>query len=415
MSDTGAFRGWRIVTVAFASQAVAIGFSVGTFGIFVEPLTAEFDSTRAQVSLGQSILMATMTLAGLIVGPQLDRRSIRSIMVAGALLQAVCLALASQATSLWELAILFGVGVGLAVAMVGPLASTTVVSKWFDEKRGRAQGFTNMGGPAGGAVASVATGLLIANLGWRPTLLVFAAVTLLVIPLIWTVIRNRPEDIGQWPDGAEAPPAGSEGVGAGVESRAWTASALLRARSFWLLALAVGLLFGIATGWVVHIVPLCVDLGLGVDGGGAILGVGALLGIAGTLAFGAMADRYDQRWLLAAILAVHIVGFLILWAAAGPWVLAFVVCVIGFAGGGMMPVYATLIGRMFGPASFGQVMGLVGFVMLPFAFSAPPVAGWLRDRSDNYEAAFLMFSSGLILSLLLLGALRLPDEEASKS
>ena len=51
--------------------------------------------------------------------------------------------------------------------------------------------------------------------------------------------------------------------------------------------------------------------------------------------------------------------------------------------GGVLPVYAALVARVFGPASFGRVMGSAGLVMLPFGFAAPVVAGALRDSAGS--------------------------------
>ena len=65
------------------------------------------------------------------------------------------------------------------------------------------------------------------------------------------------------------------------------------------------------------------------------------------------------------------------------------ILLFGFAGGGLLPVYAAFIGRLFGPASFGSVMGLAGLVMLPFGVGAPVVAGAVRDTGGSYERALL--------------------------
>ena len=81
--------------------------------------------------------------------------------------------------------------------------------------------------------------------------------------------------------------------------------------------------------------------------------------------------------------------------------------ILGVAGGGIMPVYAALIGRIFGPAAFGQVMGLAGLVLLPFGFAAPPLAGALRDASGSYAPALLLFAALLVAAAGILAFLRL--------
>ncbi len=397
------FHGWRIVGVGFVTQVAAIGVSFGSFSVFLDPVARAFDASRMQVSLGQSLLMLVMTTSGLVVGPLLDRRSIRSIMTWGAVLGAVCLTGMSLTRELWQLGLLFGVGIALCVAMLGPLASSAVVAKWFERQRGRALGFTNMGGPAGGFLFALLGGALVGGIGWRGALLVYAGLVLAVVPAVRAVIRNRPQDVGQWPDGAEAPPPHHVDA---PETPSWTPRALLREPRFWLLVLPVGMYLGLSTGWVAHIVPVGLDVGFSLEAASALLAVGALVGIGGTYVFGALADRADLRVLLWVILVVHLLGFVALSNPAGDWVFGLVVAVLGFVSGGLMPVYASLVGRLFGAASFGQVMGLGGFVMLPFAFAAPPVAGALRDSTGSYGSAFVVFAAGMLLASLLLGGLR---------
>ena len=60
-----AFRGWRIVAAAFWTQAVAMGFTMGTFTFFVRPLEEDFHASRGTIMLGMSLMFAAM---GLYVG-----------------------------------------------------------------------------------------------------------------------------------------------------------------------------------------------------------------------------------------------------------------------------------------------------------------------------------------------------------
>ncbi len=404
-AQAAGFRGWWIVGVAFVTQALAVGVTFGSFPVFLVPIAEAFDVGLLEVSSGMSILMFTSTTAGVVVGPLLDRRSIRSIMVAGAALQALCLVLMSQATALWQLGGLFGVGMALGVALLGPLASATLVAKWFRRLLGRAQGVANMGGPAGMGIFSILGGILVAEIGWRQTLFVYAGVVLAAVPLIWFAVRSRPEELGQWPDGA---PEAVEANGQRAPARA--ASALLAARAFWLLVLPVGLLMGIAVGWGSQVVSLGIDLGFENASAANILGASALLGIFGTLVFGNLADRFSGRRLLWVVMGIHAIGFCVLVAAPAPSSFFAVVPALGFLGGGMMPIYASLIGRLFGPASFGQVMGLGGLLMAPIAVAAPMLGAGLRDQTGSYGVTLSCFAAGMLAASVLLGGLRVPSD-----
>ena len=405
------FSGWRMVGIGFITQALTVGVTFGSFPVFLVPIAQAFEASLMEVSVGMSLVMLISTSAGVVVGPLLDRRSIRTIMTAGALLQVVCLLLMSQATALWQLGVLFGVGLALGVALYGPLASATLVAKWFQRQLGRAQGVTNMGGPAGAGLFAILGGSLMEELGWRTTLLVYAGVVALVVPLVALGVRGRPQDVSQWPDGETTPvptaPAG--------EAPAWSMRSLVRARRFWLLVLPVGILMGVLSGWGSQVVSFGADLGFDNASASRIFGISALLGILGTLVFGALSDRVSGRVLLWCLLGVHVAGFSLLSVVPGQVVFLSVVPLLGFLGGGMMPVYAALIGRLFGPASFGQVMGLGGLMMAPFAVLAPVLGAGLRDQTGSYAATLVAFATGMVLASAMLGGLqvRAPALEAA--
>ena len=102
---------------------------------------------------------------------------------------------------------------------------------------------------------------------------------------------------------------------------------------------------------------------------------------------------------------------LILGTAPADALFAFGIVLYGFASGGLLPVYASTIGRLFGAASFGSVMGLAGLVMLPFGAAAPVVAGAVRDATGSYVSALFGFSLAFAVSCALLALIRAPQRD----
>lgn len=409
MFDRSGFRGWWIVGVAFATQAVSIGCSIGTFSLFIKSIVEEFGTSYAEVNAGIAIMTVLMTGAGPIVGPMLDRRSIRGVMLIGAGLCSSSLLLLSFSSELWQLGLLFGVSLAVGVAMLGPLASATVVAKWFESKRGRALGIANMGAPAGPFFFAPLAGWLIDAVGWRSTLQVYAGLSLLVMPLIVLVIRNQPSDLGQVPDGgtgstAPMPPHQVSSDRPGPAD----AMGLVRDRNFWAIAVAIGIVFGVGGGWNAQIVPFASDLGIEARSAALAVGLTAGVAILGTFLFGTLADTVSHRGLLWSLIAAQIVAFAAFRTLPSPTVFYALLSFFALAAGGFLPVYASLVARTFGPASFGRVMGTAGLVMLPFGFAAPIVAGALRDAAGSYTSAFSVFIVSFAVSAAVLLLVRLP-------
>ena len=128
MSKDPIFHGWWIVAVSFLAQFLALGCSISVYGLFIPVLISEFGASFVTANLGLSLLSVAMAGAGAVIGPILDRRSIREEMITGALVAACAYMLMSFATELWQLGVLFGGAVACGVAMFGPLAANTVVA-----------------------------------------------------------------------------------------------------------------------------------------------------------------------------------------------------------------------------------------------------------------------------------------------
>ena len=105
-------------------------------------------------------------------------------------------------------------------------------------------------------------------------------------------------------------------------------------------------------------------------------------------------------------MGAHVAAFVTLSGNESAVLFTAIVVSVGFFAGGVMPVYMALVSQIFGPASFGLVLGIAGIVMLPVGFAAPPLAGALRDAYGNYNAALLLFAGGVALAALLLAGLR---------
>lgn len=415
-----AFSGWRVCGAAVLTQAVAIGFTLGTVGVFAAPLAAELGATATQFNVGVSVFSLVMNLSMPLIGRQLDRGRIRTVMTLGAIVLAGALVAIARAETLLGVGLGFGVGAAVGMAMLGPMASSTAMANWFSRLRGRALGVANMGAPAGPMVIAPAAAWAIGQFGWRPTLLGFAATTLVVgVPCVRFGMIDRPSDVGQYPDG-DTPTAGesresdraAEFARGGPSGLAvWDVASLIRARDFWFLALAAAP-FG-ATGIVMaaNAIPYMSWLGASPEAASLVVIPQSIGAVAGPLVFGALADRVHPRQLFIALIAAlcAALGALVL---APPYAAALALfALIGVIGGSMMAVYGALIGRLFGAAAFGQVMGIAALIGVPVIFATPLLFGAAFDATGSHARGLftliaMLAGAALLFALLPRGAAR---------
>lgn len=420
-----AFSGWRVCAAAVATQAVAIGFTLGSVGVFAAPLAAELGATATQFNIGVSVFSLVMNLSMPLIGRQLDRGRIVGVMTVGAVVLAVSLAAMSQARELWQVGACFGIGCAVGMAMLGPMSSSTAMANWFLRLRGRALGIANMGGPGGPIVIAPAAAYAIGAFGWRDTLLGFAALTLVIgVPCVRLGMIDRPSDVGQFPDGetsAETTAGTAEASfdsssqapwASAVPAFVWDAARLARCRDFWFLALAAAP-FG-AAGIVLgaNAIPIMTQLGASPEAASLVVIPQSIGAVTGPLVFGALADRIHPRPLfigLIALLCAALVGLMFDPSYAASLALF---TVVGVVGGSMMAVYGALIGRLFGVSAFGQVMGMGALVGVPVIFALPLAFGRAFDATGSYTLGLTIVVGLLTAAALLFAAL--PSGEARR-
>jgi len=272
-------------------------------------------------------------------------------------------------------------------------------------RRGTALGIATVGVSFSGLIMPTVANWLIANVGWRSSFQVYAALTvLIVVPLVAGLVVNRPEDLGLAPDGDLPEPDSS---GADLDGdRYWRSAELLRDRKFWAIALPFSLAMSCLSAVLIHMYPLASDLGISGDRAALLLSVSAGCGVLGKLVFGRMIDTLDSRYAIWTSLGGQFTGVAMLLTAGGfSWLLT-AAAVFGFSMGGVVPLYGAVTAEFFGRMSFGKAMGLLRPVQMPIHVLGVPLAGWIYDKTGSYDLAFQIFLGFYAIAILATTTLR---------
>jgi MFS family permease len=420
------FYGWRIVSVVFLTHFISVGLVFYSYGVFFKSLVADFGGSRFGVATGLAVMNLAIAAVSPYLGRLVDRGSIRHIMCGGASLMAIGFLAASRIEALWQFYVIMGTLLALGSVMLGAIPGSTLIANWFSERRGIALGVAGMGISLSGlAMAPVATGL-IGSVGWRNTFVVYAAVTLVtVIPAVWWVIVNRPEEMRLIPDDgevssdtpgvAEPPPPASEhtSVVASPPAPAWSTREALRNRNFWVIAIFVGLNFFANGAVLTHIIPHATDIGFDPQAAAWVLSTMAGFGVIGKVLFGWIVDRLPKWAALSLASGLQGLGVALVYSASEYPSLLLAGAVFGLGMGGIIPLWGATIGAGFGRHAFGSVMGLMIPAMVPIHIFGIPYAGLIYDRTGSYDTAFITFLGAYALAMIAALFLRLPEVEPS--
>jgi MFS family permease len=381
------YYGWRIAAVALLAMGLSNGLTAYSYGLLVLPVGTEFGANRMQMMWGLTAASLTTILISPLVGSLMDRRSARLLFSIGAVFLAIALVLIAASRSVWYFVLSFGLVMSVGAAILGPIGSNTLVSRWFSRQRARALGITALGNSVGGLLLPLLLQTLIDSHGWRAACLLLAGIVLMVmLPPVWLIVRNRPADLGLHPDGGmeEAPVPG-----AGAGAQAAPLPNLMTNVAFWRIALTAGAVMSAFTVILANLVPYAIGHGIAAKQAALLVSTVSVAGITGKVLFSVYADRINLTWSLLVSLAMLWLPLIALVLFRDYWVLLLAAASVGLASGAFLPAWGALLARIFGPDVFGRVMGRMQPIAIAMVTISVPLSGHLFDLSGSYSASFL--------------------------
>ena len=398
---------WTVLALCFAAILFAQGLRLA-FGAFVRPWEDEFDVTRGTITLIGSLSFLVYGGAQPFVGRAVDAFGIRRTLATSTLLVAAGLALSAASQSPLQLALAYGVVASLGFGGASGVAASVAVTYSFTQRRGLAFGLVEAGFGAGQLLLVPIALAVIPVVGWR-TAMAGAAVflTVVVAPVLWRFLRDRPEDVGQLPIGGPLPPpraAGEPGAGAGDIAGL---RELLRSRAFWGLGIPF-FVCGITTTGLIdtHLIPLAQERGISDATTGLAVALLAAANVTGILASGPLADRVDNRLLLFGLYATRGLSLLALLAFADVRALILFAILFGIVDFSTVAPTQWLAARYVSPRTVGLAFGcLNGIHQLGSAIGAW-LPGLAHDATGSYDSALVV--SAAVLGVAALTCLTLP-------
>ena len=219
-----------------------------------------------------------------------------------------------------------------------------------------------------------------------------------MVPLLWFLFRNRPEDVGQSPDGVRARVRRPHLTLAAHEQTSFALREAMRTRAYWIMFLSQGTWALIGTALVFNIQSLFVSRGLTSTCADRSLGVLFVAIAAMQLAGGILADRIPLNALATFSVAGLTSGIAILLFANPVWTSVGYV-VFGLAHGLLAACVNTIWPRYFGRAHVGKIRGSVMSAAVAGSSLGPFVMGFSFDAFGSYVPSLWLF--GGMLSVLI--------------
>lgn len=401
------FYGWWIVVSASGVQWLAGMLWMQSYGAYMVLLQDEFGWSKALVAGAFALTRVESGILGPLQGILVDRFGPRLILTIGTVIFGVGFMLFSQVESLLSFYLCFFL-IALGSSLGGFATLMVAMVSWFSRHRAKAVAVSQLGFSIGGLSVPFVI-LLLEAVGWRATAFLSGVLVLVMgLPLV-QVIRHRPQDHGEVPDGmvdSELPRSVADAL-----KRDFTVREALRTSAFWLISFGHALALLSVSAVMVHLVPhLTEGLDYTLAEAGVVVAMLTAFQLLGQLSGGYLGDRMDKRIICACCLVAHAGGLLVLAFADSFAMVVGFAALHGLGWGTRGPLMVALRADYFGATSFGTIMGFSSLIVMLGMATGPIFAGVMADIYGNYQLGLSVLAGLSLFGSVCFLAARAPGE-----
>lgn len=396
------YFGWNIVGASALLTLLSVGMRLG-IGPFFLPMAHDLGFSRSLLASIVAVGMLCYGLAMPVAGWLVARRGTRFVLLLGTTIVVAATVWTVNARHPVAFLLSFGVLLSVGLGFTGPVALTPVISHWFTRRRGMALFFLSTGSMAGMAVMTPVLAYAIESVGWRTTLLGFAATfAVFAVPVALLVMRDdAPEHTDLDASGVAAARAATSAPAPSLQVRQ-----VMRTRPFWQIVLGL-----FACGFSMnllgtHGMPMLMDHGF--DPLHSSMGIGLIgfVAIFGTLMLGRLADRLPRRNLLAMIYSIRGLGFFALVLVGTHFELYAAAAIGGIVWAGSIALSSAILADVYGVRLVGVLYGLAYLGHQVGGMISSWLGGWGYETFGTHWVSF--GSAGVLLLAAAALSLRLP-------
>jgi MFS family permease len=380
-----------VTAVIFCALLAAAGLR-STPGVLMVPWENAFGWSRSSISFAAATGIFLFGITGPFAAAAMQRFGIRATVMAALAMMCASSLASLFMTQSWQLVLTWGLVSGIGSGCITNVLSATIVNRWFVTNRGLVMGLFAASTSTGTLIFIPILSAIAEHDGWQPVVMCVAAAMALLIPLVFFLLPEWPQDIGEQPFGADAdhpvPPREKTNP---IRTAFSALGEGIRHRDFWLLA---GTFFvcGFTTNGLVgtHMIALCTDYGLAATAAGGLLAIMGLFDLVGTTASGWLTDRVEPRKLLFYYYGLRGLSLIYLPFANFTFGgLSLFAVIYGLDWIATVPPTVAIATRTFGPKRAPILFGWISASHQVGAASAAYFAGVSRTYYGTYLEAFV--------------------------
>jgi MFS family permease len=368
------YPGWRVVLACFLVALFIFGFGLYGHAVYLAELQRLHGWSTGLISTASTLSFLLGSLLAAFTSDAMVRIGAGRLLLCGIFALAASTTLLAFAQTPWQL---YAAYILLACGWMGmgTVVIATIVSSWFDRRRGLAISIAFNGATCGGIIVAPTLVVLTGAIGFTRAMLTMTAVMILIlVPIVIGLIGVSP-----------ASQSSEQGSPAAALSR----RKVLRNFGFWTITAPFALALLAQVGFIVHQIALLAPT-MGRALAALAVAVTTTMAVIGRLCLGLVVDRLDPR-VATAVSLVTQAGALLAIAQTTDTAVLFGACAVyGFSIGNLITLPPLIIHREFEPTDFAAVLGLSTAICGIVSAFGPGIVGFVRGVTGGYTAALIL-------------------------
>lgn len=412
MSRKRIYYGWFVTLATFLSTFISVGLAIYSFSIFVVPMSEALSVPRTSITVGSSLFTISMGIVGIFTGAQVAKGYVRRLIAVGIAFIGSGYFLLSVVNSLSVFYMAY-ILIGIGCACTGPVMTSSLLTAWFNKRRGLAVGITSCGASVCAIIMPSLVSAIMNSGGIRTAYRVCGVIVILLLFITFLIIRPNPQSMGLYPDGqtkeeyeANVPKKGGLGNLTGLNR-----GQAMKTVTFWMLCIAFAMLGFSQMGVMQNAAAFLSDLSFDGQAAARALSFIGLAGVFSTIISGWLADRNPKATFCMGN-AVLLTGTLFLMFTEQDsgfgWLMAYALF-FGFGMGVWSSSLPLITSGLLGSKYFGAIWGIAFAVksLCGDSLGAPIVSAIASVA--GYRIAFMIPAVFFVISAVFVLTARKPQ------
>lgn len=394
--------GIQVALGCFIIMFIHLG-TLGTAGLFVPELVKDLNVPVSQISLNVTFCSLTGFIFSLMVGKLREKLSARMMILIGSAAGVLHYTISSTTNGILLLYIGSIIG-GIKFGLGTHVCNATIISQWFKDNKATIIGIVFSGAAFGSAVMMYISGILIENLGWRSTYLVFAALHLFIaIPVNLFLLKEI--NVIKKDDIKINYKASTEHLELESEEDSFIIVDVHKSISFWMLMISMMLCGTLIIGFKTFAPSFWQFNGMPALTSSKYISVFMVIATLATMGSGKIADKFGNEFYTIYLHSAFLIGMICILLFSNKIEIIYVAIPVFFIAVSY-PLYGSIpsivAAEIFGTSNYDKICGELMAAFFIGQAMVSPIIGGLRDLTGTYSAGFKIIAIFGLISCLLI-------------